>query len=177
MRRFTTLALISLIGSIALPALAQDVPPPPDAASPVVVGVDLDQAPLALVPVVASLVKDGRWGLLALVGLFAAVWAVRKFASKLHEGKVRDALTSRWGGWALNVAMALAGGFASLLATGAPITAVGVVSVLGAAVSFALGAAGLVALKQDVTAKADAAGAKAAATVTDAATAAAELRK
>lgn len=169
--------LLLAVFSIALPSFAQDVPPPPDVAAPVVVGVDLDAAPQALVPVVAGLVKDGRWGLLALVGLFAVVWAVRKFASKLPEGKVRDALTSRWGGWSLNVAMALAGGFASLLATGAPITAAGVVSVIGAAVSFALGAAGLVALKQDVTAKADAAGAKAAATVTDTATAAAELRK
>lgn len=138
--RFLMLSLL-----LSLPALAQDVP-----AAPVVGNVNLDADPLGLVPLATALVREGRFGALALVALFALVWAVRKFAAKLPEGKVRDALLSKWGGWGLNFALGLAGGFASLALSGVAVNLALVLGVIGGAVSFSLGAAGLRELGKDV---------------------------
>jgi len=138
--RFLALSLL-----LSLPALAQDVPP-----APVVGGLNLDADPLGLVPLATTLVREGKFGALALVALFALVWAIRKFAAKLPAGKVRDALLSKWGGWGLNFALGLAGGFASLALSGVQVTLSLVLGVIGAAVSFALGAAGLKELGKDV---------------------------
>ncbi|HEY0881193.1 MAG TPA: hypothetical protein VGD87_06675, partial [Archangium sp.] len=96
---------------------------------------------------------------------------VRRFAKALPEGKVREALLSKWGGWALNFLLAVAAGFGGLTFVGVPITVMAVVGILGSGVAYALGAAGLVELQKDLTTKRNeavgAAGEAAAATVTD----------
>lgn len=168
------LAVLTL--ALSLPVMAQDIPPPPDV--PAIPGVpSLDSAPLQFAGVLVQLAQAGRWGAFASLAVFALVYVVRKFGSKLPAGKVRDALLSKWGGWALNFLLAVAAGFAGVTFIGVPITVVVVVGILGAAVSYALGAAGLVELQKDIVGKAEAKGTEAAAAVTDKAAAVSALER
>jgi len=142
---------------------------------------DLDAAPVQFAGVLLQLAQTGRWGAFASLAVFALVYAVRKFATKLPVGKVRDALTSKWGGWAMNFVSSLSAGFATLAFIGASFTLVSVIGVIGGAVTYTLGAAGLVELQKDLTEKRDTAaadaGATAAAAVTTKADAVSALEK
>ena len=133
----------------------------------------LDSSPLQFAGVVLQLAQQGKWG--ALVGLlvFTLVWAVRRFAKVLPDGKVKETLLSKWGGWVLNLLVAIAAGFAGLLVLGAPVTALSVVGIVGGALTYALTAAGVVELQKDVLTKGDAA----AAAITTKADAVRELEK
>lgn len=138
-------------------ALAQADAPPPD---PGIAGVpSLEQAPLQFAAVVVQLAQKGQWGAFAFVLLFALVWAVRKFASKLPDGKVKETLLSKWGGWTLNLLFALAAGVAGLLLVGGPVSVLPVLGIVGSAVTYAFAAAGMVELQKDVLGKSDAAAA------------------
>ena len=170
MFRSPRLALVIALAVFSLPLLARAEPPP--AVS--VPGVpSLDDAPLAFAQVVVSLATQGKWGAFAALLVFGLVFALRKFAAKLPEGKVREALLSKWGGWALNFALALAGGVATLALGSVPLTAVSVLSVVFGAVTVALSSAGLVELQKDATKK----GAEAAAAIDTKAEAVAVLAK
>lgn len=150
---------LALVLCLALPfvVLAQDAAPP---AAPELAGVpSLDQAPAQFALLVLQLAQGGRWGAAALLVLFGLVFGFRKLGLKLVPGKVGDFLRGKWGGWLINFALAVSGGFGSLLMVGTPITALAVISVLGGSVTFALGSAGLNELVKDLTHKpAEAAG-------------------
>lgn len=144
------LLLLSLI-ALPLPVLAQDAAvPPPDAALQVVPS--LEDSPLAFAGLLVQLGQTRQWGPLVSLIIFALVFGARKFASRLPAGKVRDALLSTWGGWALNLGVALAGGIATLLLSGG-VTVLGLVNTVLAALFAALSAAGLVELRKDATSK------------------------
>lgn len=141
-------------------ALAQAEAPAPAQTPVIAPGVpDLEAAPLQFAGVVLQLAQQGKWGALAGLLVFALVWAVRRFAKVLPDGKVKETLLSKWGGWTLNVLVAISAGFAGLLFLGAPVTALSVVGIVGGALTYALTAAGVVELTKDVTAKGDAAAA------------------
>lgn len=157
----TRLALLALTFIIAAPIVAfaqEPAPPPPvvDVASsspavPLPAGVpSLDDNALAFAGVLVQLAQAGQWGSFTALLVFALVWAVRRFAGHLPSGKVRDFLTSRWGGWLLNFGAAIAAGFATVALTGTPLGLVTVLGVIGGGITYALGAAGLVELKKDV---------------------------
>lgn len=181
MRHFARFTLLAVALAVAAPMLAfgQDTPPPDlgpavthPAAPTITPGIPgLDDAPLQFAGVLIQLAQTGRWGAFASLAVFALVWATRKFAVKLPEGKVREALLSKWGGWLLNFALAVAAGFGGVTFVGLPITVMAVVGIIGGAVSYALGAAGLVELTKDLTGKRNQAvqlaGDAAAAAVTD----------
>lgn len=151
--------LALLLAFLALPALAQDIPAP--ASAPFVVpGVpSLDDAPVQFAGLLLQLGQQGRWGALAALGVFALVFLARKFVSKLPPGKVRDFALSTWGGWLLNLLVALSAGIAGMLLGGGALSAASVVGVVGGALTYSLAAAGLVELKKDALAKGDAAAA------------------
>lgn len=189
-RWLSVLAILGLLALVLLPftARAQDVPAPavPAAsaelgpvAAPVMPGVpDIDQAPLQFAAVLIQLAQAGRWGAFASLAIFAAVWLVRKFAGRLPDGKVREALLSKWGGWAMNFVSAVSAGFGAIAFVGAPVTLVSVIGILGGAVTYTLGAAGLVELQKDLTLKrATDAGQTAAAAIDSKAAAVATLEK
>jgi hypothetical protein len=177
MLRSPRLALVLVLAVFAAPLLAraQDLPAAPvdvvQPAPPLPAGVpSLEAAPVQFAGVLLQLAQTGRWGAFASLAVFALVYAVRKFAAKLPAGKVRDGLMSKWGGWGINLVSAISAGFAGLTFVGAPVTLVSIVGILGGAVTYALGAAGLNELLGDLTTKrteaATAAGDAAAATVT-----------
>ena len=151
-------------------AFAQDVPPGPTIEAsphlpPMPAGVpSIDQAPLQFATVLLQLAQAGRWGAFASLLVFALVFAIRKFSGKLPEGKVREALTSKWGGWAMNFVSSLSAGFSALAFIGAPFTLISVIGVIGGAVTYTPGAAGLVELQKDLTEKRDTAATSAGAT-------------
>lgn len=146
--------LVLLLSLLAFPAVAQDIPAPP--ATPELAGVpSLDAAPAQFALLVLQLAQGGRWGAAALLALFAAVFAFRKLGLKLVPGKVGDFLRGKWGGWLINFALAVSGGFGSVLLAGQSVSAVVAISVLGGAVTFALGSAGLNELVKDLTPKRD----------------------
>jgi len=134
-------------------ALAQAPDAPPD---PSIAGVpSLEQSPLQFAAVAVQLAQKGQWGAFAFVLLFAAVWLVRKFASKLPDGKVKETLLSKWGGWTLNLLFALAAGVAGLLLVGGPVSVLPVMGIVGSAVTYAFAAAGMVEMKKDLLAQGD----------------------
>lgn len=137
--------------------ITPDVAPPPVVLAPGIPSIEA--APLQFAAVLVQLAQSGKWG--ALVGLlvFALVWAARKFAGKLPPGKFRDATLSKWGGWGLNLAVALSAGFASLAFVGLPLSVVSVLGVIGAGVTYAFTAAGLVEFQKDIADKGSAASA------------------
>lgn len=161
-RRFLGLLALFLAFVVVLaPALAraQDVPLP-DAAPVLVPGVpSIDDAPLQFAALLVQLGQQGKWGPLVALAVFALVFLARKFASKLPAGKVRDALLSKWGGWGLNLAVALSAGVAGLLLSPVAVSVVSVIGVVGAALTYSLAAAGLVELRKDAAGKGDAAAA------------------
>jgi hypothetical protein len=168
--RASFMVLLALLCFVPMAAFAQDVPTGPTIEAsphlpPLPAGVpSIDQAPLQFATVLLQLAQAGRWGAFASLLVFALVFVVRKFSSKLPEGKVRDALTSKWGGWAMNFVSSLSAGFSALAFIGAPFTLVSVIGVLGGAVTYTLGAAGLVELQKDLTEKRDTAATTAGAT-------------
>lgn len=152
-------------------ALAQADAPPPD---PGIAGVpSLEQAPLQFAGVVLQLAQQGKWGALAGLLVFALVWAVRRFAKVLPDGKVKETLLSKWGGWVLNLLVALAAGVAGLLLVGGSVSLLPVLGIVGSAVTYAFAAAGMVELTKDVASKGEAA----AAAIVTKADAVAELEK
>ncbi len=164
------LRLPVVLGAVELDAVGVEAGGTPTLPTPVVPGFDADSPLNSLITTGAALAASGQWLALGLLLLFAAVFGLRALSSRLPEGGVKAALTSRWGGWGLNLATALAGSFAALAAAGGPWTVVTVVGAIVGAVTLSLGGGGLVALMSDVKArdeKASAAGEAAAAAVTD----------
>lgn len=156
--------ILSLLFLLSLPVHAAGTPAPTfalaQAADPTITGVpSLEQSPLQFAAVVVQLAQKGQWGAFAFVLLFGVVWAIRKFASKLPDGKVKETLLSKWGGWTLNLVLALAAGVAGLLLVGGPVSLVPVLGVVMTAVTYAFAAAGAVEFQKDVLGKGDAAAA------------------
>jgi hypothetical protein len=152
------LRLALLLSLSALPALAQDVPAAP---APVAVpGVpSVEDSPMQFAALLVQLGQQGRWGPLVALVVFALVFVLRKFVGKLPEGKVRDWLLSKWGGWALNLVTALSAGFAAVLMGGGALSVGVAVNIIGGALLASLGAAGIVELQKDAAAKGESAAA------------------
>lgn len=110
------------------------------------------------VTTLGELGKAKQWGPFTAVLLYVLVALFRRIAKAawFPVGKVKDALASQWGGWAINLGVSLAGGFAVQLLTGS-LTGAGVVAILISAVSSSLSAAGIVALVGDVKGRNEAA--------------------
>lgn len=184
--------LLLVLSLFSLPVAAAGVPAPEfalsqvDAAAPLPTlptGVpSIEEAPLQFALVLVNLAQTGKWGPFGAFLVFALVALVRWGAKKLPaDSKVALALTSKWGGWALNFASALAAGFGSVLYLGAPLSVTAIVGIVGAALTFTFGAAGVKELQKDLmTSRNDAAssaGSKASGEVKTLDEAAAVLRK
>jgi len=157
-RLLAVLSLLGVLGLLLMPfvARAQDIP-----AAPVgVPGVpSVEDAPLQFAALLVQLGQQGKWGPLVALIVFALVFALRKFASKLPDGSVKVFLLGKWGGWLLNLGVALSAGIAGLLLSPVTVSVASVVGVVMSAVMLSLSAAGLVELKKDATAKGEAAAA------------------
>lgn len=136
---------------------------PPDAVvdagvanvEPAVPGIDIDHGPTQLI---VSTVNKGtemgkakHWGPMSALLLYAVVALLRMLlkASWFPAGKFKDVMTSKWGGWGINLAISISGGIAIGLMAGG-FTFADAIDTVISAVSTSLTAAGAVALKGDV---------------------------
>jgi len=121
--------------------------PIPDAAVPA-----LDPEVAAIADAMKGLISAGRagkWLLLVMFALKLVIFGLRLLAKRLPPSKLTAALTSRWGGWALNLAGSQVGAFAAAAATGT-LTGDTALALIFAGVTTSLAAAGTRELVNDL---------------------------
>ncbi len=112
--------------------------------------------------VIATAVKDGKWLLLVAVLLTIVMRFVRgPLLSLLPAGKVKDALSSTFGGWLTNLTSSFGAGIVTGLVAGTPLDAITVINLAVGSFVVSLTAAGGHEMLKDAFAK----GTTAAATV------------
>lgn len=116
--------------------------------------------PLPLLQLLAKGAQAGNWGPVVVAALILTVWLARFLAAKFPGLKALAWVRSTWGGWALNLGGSLLAAVLTMALAG-PITAMGVVSAVIAALVTGLASAGAVELKKDLLGGAAAAGEKA----------------
>jgi hypothetical protein len=167
------LAVLSVVAAALLgaaPAFAHTEPQAQHAHVARVAGVDrqfvlaagevIPEAPPAAVdPEVAAMAdavkgligagKAGKWLLLVMFALKLVIYLLRLLAKKLPPNAFTNALTSRWGGWALNLIGSQLGAFGAAAATGT-LTADTALALVFAGITTSLAAAGTRELVNDV---------------------------
>lgn len=160
MKKLLNLMMLILVVSMLVPhvAFAQeaDAGVAPAIVTPVVLpdggiglppefaAIDPSQNPFGFVTMLVSLIQAGRYGLFAAIAIFGLMALLRRFGKMIPENTVVGKfLSSRWGGWTLNLLLAGSLGFAGTLFAGVHLSLGVVLSILFGAVTFAFTAAGM----------------------------------